>query len=92
MNWLKEHKLFSVISGIVLVLCLVIIISFLSAGGSSFIGRGTHEAITIIEKPLSAVTSGIRNTVAGIFSYNSIVEENEKLKQREADLESENIE
>lgn len=92
MNWLKEHKLFSVISGIVLVLCLVIIISFLSAGGSSFIGRGTHEAITIIEKPLSAVTSGIRNTVAGIFSYNSIVEENEKLKQRVADLESENIE
>lgn len=92
MNWLKEHKLFSVISGIVLVLCLVIIISFLSAGGSSFIGRGTHEAISLVEKPLSAVTSGIRNTVAGIFSYNSIVDENDKLKKRIAELESENIE
>jgi rod shape-determining protein MreC len=92
MKWIKEHKLFSVISGIVLVLCLVIIVSFLSAGGSSFIGRGTHEAVTILEKPLSAITSGVRNTVAGIFRYNSVVDENEKLKRKIEKLESENVE
>ncbi len=92
MNWLKEHRLFSVIAGIVLVLCLVIIVSFLSAGGSSFIGRGTHRMISVAEKPLSYITSGVRNTVAGIFRYNSVKDENEVLKKRIAELEAENTE
>ena len=92
MNWLKEHRLFSVIAGIVLVLCLVIIVSFLSAGGSSFIGRGTHRMISVAEKPLSYITSGVRNTVAGIFRYNSVKDENVVLKKRIAELEAENTE
>ncbi len=90
MNWLREHKLFSVIAGIVLVLCLVIIVSFLSAGGSSFIGRGTHKVVHVIETPLSYVTSGVRNTVAGVFRYSSLLKENEELKEQVAKLEQEN--
>lgn len=92
MNWLREHKLFSVIAGIVLVLCLVIIVSFLSAGGSSFIGRGTHRMISAAEKPLSYITSGVRNTVAGVFKYNAVKEENDALKERITELEAENAE
>ena len=90
MNWLREHKLFTVIAGIVFVLCLVIIVSFLSAGGSSFIGRGTHKVVNAAEKPLSYITSGVRNTVAGIFKYSDLVDENEKLKKKVDELENEN--
>lgn len=91
MNWFREHRLFTVIAGIVFVLCLVIVVSFLSAGGSSFIGRGTHKVVNLVEKPLSYITSGVRNTVAGVFRYNDVLTENEKLKERIAELENENI-
>ena len=90
MNWLREHKLFSVIAGIVLVLCLVIIVSFLSAGGSTFLGRGAHKAANVINQPLSYITGGVRNTVAGIFTHSRVLEENEKLKDRIRELEEEN--
>ncbi len=90
MNWLREHRLFTVISGIVLLLCLVIIISFLTAGGSSFLGRGAHTLVHKFEKPLMTMTSGVRNTVAGVISYNEIKEENELLKARVEELETEN--
>ena len=90
MNWLREHRLFTVITGIVLVLCLVIIVSFLTAGGSTFLGRGAHSLVHKFEKPLTTITSGVRNTVAGVISYNDIKAENEELKAQIEQLEDEN--
>lgn len=81
MNWFREHRLFTVISGIVIALCLVILVSFLSAGGSSFLGNKTHSLVSVAGNPLSFVTGGVKNTVAGIFKYDSVKSENEKLKE-----------
>ena len=90
MNWLREHRLFTVISSIVLVLFLVVVASFLSAGGSTFIGRNIHSLIKTAESPLSMVTGGVRNTVAGIFKYNDVKAENEDLKEEVRKLEEKN--
>lgn len=92
MKWLKEHKLFSIVAGIVIALCLVIVISFATAGGSTFLGRAIQSVIVTIEKPISAVTGGIDNTLSGIFSFRTTQKENEKLKEENEKLKKENME
>lgn len=92
MKWFREHKLFSIVAGIVVALCLVIIISFATAGGSTVFGRALQSVMVTLEKPLSAVTGGIDNTLSGILSFRSIQEENEKLKEENEKLKKENLE
>ena len=82
MNWFREHRLLTVISGIILALCLVIVVSFLSVGGSSFLGNKTHSIVHVIQHPLSFITGGVKNTVAGIFKYDEVKNENEQLKEK----------
>lgn len=92
MKWFKEHKLFTVIAGIVVALCLVIVISFATAGGSTVFGRAIQNVVVTIEKPISVVTGGIENTLSGIFSFRSTQKENEKLKEENERLKKENLE
>lgn len=90
MKWVSEHKLFTVISGIVLVLCLVIIISFLTAGGSTAAGRGFQSGIAVIQKPFTSFATAVKKNVSGIFSYRQLQKENEDLQAKVNDLENEN--
>jgi rod shape-determining protein MreC len=92
MKWFGEHKLFSAIAGIVLVLIIIITGSFLTAGGSGIVGRGFQTAASAVAKPLEAVTSGIGDTLSGIITFRDTQKENDKLKQENTELRQENLE
>ncbi|MGI6258185.1 MAG: rod shape-determining protein MreC [Anaerovoracaceae bacterium] len=92
MKWFKEHKLFTVVAGIVIGLCLVIVISFATAGGSTVFGRAVQSFIVTVQKPISAVTGGVENTLSGILSFRSTQKENERLKEENEKLKQENLE
>lgn len=90
MKWFGEHKLFTVISGIVVVLCLIIVISFVTAGGSTAVGRGLQAGIATIEKPVTVFTTAVRDNVTGIFSYRKLQRENKDLQAQVESLKEQN--
>jgi len=90
MKWIEEHRIFSVITGIIVLLFLVILVSYLSAGGTTIVGRGMQKAMTVIEKPFAQVSSGVSDTLTGMVRYRSVKTENEQLKEENAKLERQN--
>lgn len=92
MNWFRRHKIFTATAGIVLILCLFVLGSFLQGGGSTIFGKGLQTVITAVEKPFSSVTSGIKNTFVGIFKYQEVLKENESLQKENDELKQQNLE
>ncbi len=90
MKWIKEHKTFSVITGIVIVLCLFILISF--GKGNGGISQGVQWVGSAVGKPFSSATGGIRGFFVGIFTYKDLEKENKNLKEKLEVLEEENKE
>jgi len=91
MNWLREHKTFTVIMSIFLVLVIIITISYRNIGSSTALGRSIERVITLVQGPLSGAGNGIKSGVTGILKFRSILAENEKLKDQIADLNREII-
>ncbi|MGI6722669.1 MAG: rod shape-determining protein MreC [Anaerovoracaceae bacterium] len=89
-KWFSEHRLFTVISGIVIILCIIIIVSFLTAGGSTAAGRGFQSAMSVLQRPITAAQSAIRKNVGGIFTFKKTQRENEKLKAEVEKLKERN--
>ena len=92
MNWIKRHKIFSATAGIVLILCLFVLFSFLQGGSSTIVGNGFQTIIAAVEKPFSTVTGGIKSTLTGIFQYKQVLKENEVLKKENEALKEQNLE
>lgn len=92
MNWFRRHKIFTATAGIVLILCLFVVGSFMMGGGSTILGKGFQTVITAVQKPFATVTGGIKNTFVGIFQYNTVLKENEALQQENEDLKQQNLE
>ena len=90
MKWFAEHRLFTVVAGIIVALCLVIIISFAAAGGSGALGRGIQSGISWIQRPLSSFTRSVKENVGGIFRYKELQKENKALQAKVDALQEEN--
>ncbi len=90
MKWIKEHKIFSIITGIVVVLCLIILLSFGTGNRNPGVTKAVQWAGTAVSKPLSAAAGGVRNFFVGIFTYQEIEKENQELKDQIQSLEEEN--
>lgn len=88
MRWLKEHKIFSVVVGTVLVLLIITFGAYASGSGSS-VGNGFRSIVTTIQKPFSYVGGGIKNAYNGIFNYKELQEEAEALKEENLQLKTE---
>ena len=86
MKWFGEHKLFSIIAGIVIVLVLIITASFMTAGGSGIVGRGVQTVAAAVARPVEAVAGGIGNTLSGIINFRDTQKENEELQQQNLEL------
>jgi len=92
MNWFRRHKIFTVTAGIVLILCLFVLGSFMQGGGSTIFGKGFQTVITAIEKPFTSVAGSIKNTFVGVFKYQDVLNENEALQKENDKLKQQNLE
>lgn len=92
MNWFRRHKIFTATAGIVLILCLFVLGSFLLGGGSTILGKSLQTVITAVEKPFTYVAGGIKNTFVGIFQYKEVLKENEALEKENEELNKQNLE
>lgn len=87
MRFIREHKLFSLLITVVLVLCIIMIVSYKTGGTHNFIGNIFQSGTTTIQKPLSNAGTSIKSNVRGIFKFKQVVAENEELKKEVSDLQ-----
>lgn len=85
MRWIREHKLISALSAILIAALLILGLSY--TVGSSRTGF-FNRIYTAIEKPMTALGNAIRDNVSGIFAYKDILAENEALKEENNELRS----
>jgi len=86
MKWIKAHKFLVSIICTVLVLCLIIVVSFLSQGSTSLVGRQIAGVTAVIQKPVASAAFGIRD---GVFRFRHIIAENDELREENARLKQE---
>jgi len=91
MNWLREHKTFTVILSVFLVLIIVVTISYRNIGNSTVLGRSADRVVSLVQWPFSAAANGIKSGLRGILQFRSVLAENEELKDRIAELNREII-
>lgn len=77
-NWIRRHKVFSIIVAVVLALCIVISISYFS--GTGFVGNLIQRGNTAVSEPLSDASDGVKSGIRGIFGFKALMTENEELK------------
>lgn len=86
MNWLREHKILTLILSIFLAFVIVIVVSYSNIGNSTVLGRSVQTVVTMAQGPVSSAGNGIKSGLKGIFQFRSIVKENEELKKQITDL------
>lgn len=91
MRFIREHKLFSLLTAVVIILCIIMIVSYKTGGTNNFIVGIAENGITTIQKPLSKVSTSIKSNLKGVLKYKQVVVENEKLKNEVSELQKEVI-
>ena len=86
MRWIRAHKFLACIFGTVFVLCVLIVLSYLSEGSTSPIGRQIERATAFVQRPAALAAFEIRD---GVFMFRHVLEENEELRQENAELRAE---
>ena len=89
MRWIRNHKLITFLVSIVAISFLILVVSVSADGKSDPVSRTLNTVITTIEKPFVALSDLISGNVTGIFSYREYQEENERLKEENAELKKE---
>lgn len=92
MKFIREHKWISILTAVVVVLCLVMIISYKTGGNIGSAGGALEKGIATVQKPLSNAGNSIRSGFKGIFGFRQILAENEELKKQVSMLENEVVE
>ena len=91
MNWLREHKILTIILSIFLALIIIIVVSYSNIGNSTVLGRSVQRVVTLAQGPVSGAGNGVKSGISGIFHFRSILKENGELKDQISDLNKEII-
>lgn len=91
MNWLREHKILTIILSIFLALVIIIVVSYSNIGNSTALGRGVQRVVALVQGPVSSAGNGVKSGLTGIFQFRSILKENEELKDKVSELNREII-
>ncbi|MDD7511661.1 MAG: rod shape-determining protein MreC [Peptostreptococcaceae bacterium] len=86
MRWIREHKLISSLLLVIIVTFSLLVTSIASAGSGNLVTRGINSVVSFFVKPVANVGGTVSDNVNGIFSYRSIMAENNKLKEENAKL------
>ncbi len=87
MKWYKEHWRLTVVSIALLVLLTLTLLSYVNKGSNSWVGQGLESVVAFVQEPASNGGNAVATTIRGLFQFRSILDENEELKEKNADLE-----
>lgn len=91
MNWLKEHRVLTLILSIFFILIIIIVVSYSNVGNSTALGRSIQKVVTLVQGPVSGAGNGVKSGLRGIFQFRTVVKENEELKDEVSKLNRELI-
>lgn len=86
MKWIKAHKFLTGIICTALILCIIIVLSYLNEGSTTPLGRQLEKAVSFVQKPLAAASHGVKTEIIG---FKSVIAENEELTAENARLRNE---
>ena len=86
MNWIKEHKLISMLLAVLLALGVVFAISVSKGDQNSGPVKAIRQGVTCVTNKLSSISDSIGDNIRGIFAYKSLEKENDKLKKENIEL------
>lgn len=86
MRWIKEHKLISVLIAIIAISFVVLLSSILSSVAANPVGGFVKGVMVKIEKPVAGIFGNVSESVAGMFSYQELQEENDRLRLENEEL------
>jgi rod shape-determining protein MreC len=86
MNWIRAHKFLTLILCTFVVLCALILASFLSQGSTSPIGMQIARATAFVQRPLALAAFEVRD---GVIGFRQVIAENEELREENARLREE---
>ncbi|MBE6030055.1 MAG: rod shape-determining protein MreC [Clostridiales bacterium] len=88
-KWMREHRIFTAITSVILILCVIIAISYYN--GTGFIGSILNRGSAEVSEPVTGVVNNVRDDAKGLFGFRKISKENEALKEEIEKLEKELI-
>ncbi|MCR5481372.1 MAG: rod shape-determining protein MreC [Clostridia bacterium] len=88
MNWIREHKVPVIVLSVALVLLVLILISFIRGGTFFPFSGAVQKAVSVAENPVAVASDTVSSAAKGIFRFNAIVKENEKLKKEVSELKN----
>ncbi len=80
MRWIREHKILAAVVGILLAAVVSFSVSNLSGGFGGVTGM-FGSLYSYVEKEMTEAGRTISKNISGLFSYQELMEENEKLKE-----------
>lgn len=86
MRWIKEHKLISILVGAIIFVFVLIMVSIGTGGKGNIVTGGTNSALSFLETPFASVGRSISKQISGMFSYQDLMKENDKLKDENTKL------
>jgi len=89
MKWLSSHKKQGILILAILLLAGIVVVSFLSVGSDTWLGRATESVISVIQKPFTAAGNAVRGALYRVTHSKELETENEELRARVAELEAE---
>ncbi len=91
MNWLREHRILTLILSVFLVLAIIIVISYSNIGNSTVLGRSVQGVVSLVQGPVSSAGNGVKSGITGILQFRNTLKENKELKDQIASLNREII-
>ena len=101
MRWIREHKLISVLIGVLLTLVILFAVSVFAENDNNPVSGTVNKGMSAVSGVLSNAADTVRDNIAGLFSYKSLQaqieqleSENEQLRKQlaETKLEREDLE
>ncbi len=87
MRFIREHRVILAWVSIFLLLLILIVFSYRNLNKHGSIFSIITKGVVKIDEPLYKATTKVKNTMAGVFKFKEISEENEELKNKVSELE-----
>lgn len=89
MKWIREHKLIAGLLAILLALVLIFVLTLGLGTTETGVTGVINQGMSYISKPFTAVTTTVRETISGLFSYKSLQQQVAQLTDEKEALELE---